>query len=96
MMDYLNYSNPALYTTALYWAVTTITTVGYGDVHAFSSAERVYSICIMIIGVFTYSYTIGALSNLMANLDSRNTKLNSKLELLNELSSECRLSKDFY
>jgi hypothetical protein len=50
----------------------------------------------MIIGVFLYSYTIGALSNLMANLDTRKAKLNSKLEKLNELSREYKLSHEFH
>jgi len=70
--------------------------VGYGDISAGNSTERVYSIIIMVLGVFIYSYTIGALSNLMSNLDARKAKLNQKLELLAELSIEYGISKEFH
>lgn len=50
----------------------------------------------MIIGVFVYSYTIGSLSTLLLNLDSRREKLNKKIELLAELSKEFSMSKAFY
>jgi hypothetical protein len=50
----------------------------------------------MIIGVFLYSYTIGSLSSLLANLDSSKEKLNRKLEVLQDLSHEYHISKTFY
>ena len=80
----------------MYWSITTITTVGYGDISAGNSTERVYALVVMVLGVFIYSYTIGALSNLMTNLDARKAKLNRKLELLGELSLEYGISKDFH
>jgi hypothetical protein len=72
-----------LYLTACYWTITTITTVGYGDIDAGNNnEERLYTAFVMIIGVFLYSYTIGSLSTLLANLDSSKEKLNRKLEVL--------------
>jgi hypothetical protein len=50
---------------AFYWTVTTITTVGYGDISAYNVEERIFCSIIMIIGVFLYSYTIGSLSTLL-------------------------------
>lgn len=37
--------------TAIYWVVTTMTTVGYGDVHFFDVAGRMFSIVVAISGV---------------------------------------------
>jgi voltage-gated potassium channel Kch len=39
------------YSTSLYWAFTTLTTVGYGDVSAGTMAEQMFSIATMMIGV---------------------------------------------
>ena len=81
---------------AFYWTVTTITTVGYGDILASTIGERIFCSIIMIIGVFLYSYTIGSLSSILLSLDSRREKLNKKMEILVELSREFNMSKVFY
>ena len=69
--DILNYDMFEMYMTSFYWTVTTITTVGYGDISAYNTEERVFCSIIMIIGVFLYSYTIGSLSSLLSSLDGR-------------------------
>jgi hypothetical protein len=43
------------YLVALYWAFTTMTTVGYGDVTPQTDEERIFCIFAMIIGVAFYS-----------------------------------------
>ena len=84
-----------MYMTSVYWTITTLTTVGYGDIVAKNTEERMFTAFIMIIGVFIYSYTIGSLSSLLSNLDARKEQLNKKLELLQEITSEYSLSKAF-
>jgi hypothetical protein len=44
-------SNFDLYISALYFSITTITTVGYGDIAGFSTNERIFCILLMIGGV---------------------------------------------
>lgn len=41
---------------AIYFAIVTVTTVGYGDIVAKSSVSRTYVIILMIIGIFLYSF----------------------------------------
>jgi hypothetical protein len=72
----MDLGNFELYSISLYWAVTTLTTVGYGDITAHSITEMVICCIVMIIGVFLYSYTIGSITNLLTNIDSRKAKLN--------------------
>ena len=42
------------YLTSLYWGMTTMTTVGYGDISASTTAEKVYSIVSMLVGGFMF------------------------------------------
>lgn len=55
-----------LYITSFYWAITTICTVGYGDVHSVTDIERVFNILWICIGVAFYSYTVGTLTNIIS------------------------------
>ena len=54
---------------SLYFTITTITTVGYGDISATSSTERVFCIFIMLMGVIGFSFATGALSSIIQNYD---------------------------
>jgi len=67
---YLNKLSPGrLYTTALYWSVMTITTIGYGDVVPTTPGERVTAILVMLVGASMYAYTVGMASSIVSNLD---------------------------
>lgn len=37
------------YIAAVYWAITTISTVGYGDLHSVNEGERLFCIMVMIL-----------------------------------------------
>ena len=59
------FSNYDLYITAVYFTVTTITTVGYGDIYATETAERMLGILTMLIGVIAFSFSTGSLSSIV-------------------------------
>jgi voltage-gated potassium channel len=50
---------------ALYMTVTTLTTVGYGEVHPMSNSGRVFTIFFIIIGVIYFLYIAGAIVQFM-------------------------------
>ena len=50
--------------------MTTITTVGYGDLSAHTTTEKIFAIVLMIIGAGGFSFAAGSLSSLMSNLDA--------------------------
>ena len=47
-----------IYTTAIYGSITTLTTVGYGDVKAFNAHERVYAYVLMFAGILIFTYLV--------------------------------------
>lgn len=80
------------YLTAVYWAVTTVVTVGYGDIAARTWLEMVVAVCWMFVGVGFYSFTIGSLSNYLTIVDTREALLTAKLAAVQELAIETGIS----
>lgn len=58
------------YVASVYFMVTTLSTVGYGDIAANTIGERVFCIIIMLVGVFTFTFVSGALSSIISNFDA--------------------------
>jgi voltage-gated potassium channel len=50
---------------ALYMTVTTITTVGYMEVHALSRAGRLFTLVVIVSGVTVLFYTVGKIAQVM-------------------------------
>jgi hypothetical protein len=65
MDPFKNLNTYELYITSVYFTVTTVTTVGYGDINGANPLERSVSICIMIIGVISFSFATGSLSSIL-------------------------------
>jgi voltage-gated potassium channel len=53
------------YLDALYMTVTTITTVGYMEVHALSRAGRIFTLLVIVSGVTVLFYTVGKIAQVM-------------------------------
>ena len=68
--DIMYLSGFDLYVASFYFTVTTITTVGYGDIHAYSSVEFIVGSIFKIFGVIGFSFASGALSSIIQHLDA--------------------------
>ncbi len=68
------------YLGALYWCVTTLTTVGYGDVTPSTEGEMMYAMLVMILGVGVYGYVIGNVANVLTNMDLAKARYLAKME----------------
>ena len=60
-----------LYLASFYFTVTTITTVGYGDMSASTFLEKIICILIMLIGVIAFSLATGALTSYISQQEMK-------------------------
>lgn len=91
--DYQDYQ---LYVCSFYFTVTTIVTVGFGDIHAYNVGEQVICIFLMLIGVISFSFATGSLSSIISNYDSSQAKLKEKIAILNEIKAEYKIGPDLF
>lgn len=59
------------YLASFYFIVTTITTVGYGDISPLRHYERLFTCILMVIGVVSYSMAISQITAIMTAKDKR-------------------------
>ncbi|ETO03844.1 voltage-gated ion channel superfamily, partial [Reticulomyxa filosa] len=72
------------YIAALYWALQTMITIGYGDVPPVRMEERIFAIVCMIIGGFLFTYGLTRIVNLVSTLNQNDTHLISVLDSIND------------
>ena len=76
---YRDETDGTLYLISFYFAFTSLTTVGYGDIVAYTDAEVMIAILWMIFGVCVYSFIIGTLTALFAAMDAKQESIETKL-----------------
>ncbi|RLN35386.1 hypothetical protein C2845_PM03G21160 [Panicum miliaceum] len=59
------------YAASMYWSITTLTTVGYGDMHAVNTGEMVFTTLYMLFNLGLTAYLIGNMTNLVVHGTSR-------------------------
>ena len=64
-----DFNHTERYVRAIYYVVSTMTTVGYGDITPKSSRHKLFSSVLMMLGAGTYGYVTGNISKLLLNTD---------------------------
>jgi hypothetical protein len=82
------------YISSIYWSVTTLATIGYGDITPANDFERILCIIWMILGVGFYSFAIGSLSSMISSIDAQQAVLTQKLYTVSEFADEAQLDKE--
>lgn len=80
---YDNFHNKSLavrYLTSVYWSITTLTTTGYGDLHATNDTEMIFDIMYMLFNLGLTAYIIGNMTNLVVHRTSRTRKFRDTIQ----------------
>lgn len=80
-----------IYLRCLYFAVTVLTTVGFGDINAFTVAEMVLVIFWMLLGIAFYSILVGTLSSVISTLDIKASLVNARMSEVEKFSQDFKI-----
>ncbi|KAK6912695.1 LOW QUALITY PROTEIN: Ion transport domain [Dillenia turbinata] len=79
------------YTYSMYWAIVTLTTVGYGDLHAENTGEKVFEIFYMLCNIGLTAYLIGNMTNLIVHSTMRTFIMRDSINKVLQFASKNRL-----
>ncbi|KAL0984476.1 hypothetical protein UPYG_G00142020 [Umbra pygmaea] len=67
------------YITALYFTFSSLTSVGFGNVSPNTNSEKLFSICVMVIGSLMYASIFGNVSAIIQRLYSGTTRYHTQM-----------------
>ncbi|KAL2475023.1 Potassium channel KAT1 [Abeliophyllum distichum] len=79
------------YITAIYWSIVTLTTTGYGDLHAENPREMLFDIFYMLFNLGLTSYLIGNMTNLVVHWTSRTRNFRDTVRATSEFTNRNHL-----
>eukprot|EP00742_Colponemidia_sp_Colp-10_P004866 GILJ01005198.1.p1 GENE.GILJ01005198.1~~GILJ01005198.1.p1 ORF type:complete len:869 (+),score=110.14 GILJ01005198.1:173-2779(+) len=82
------------YVVSVYWAITTLATVGYGDIHPYNSRERIFAMTCMIIGAVVFAYIVGNVSQLVQFEDDPTQMARERMESISAYMRHKKLPKE--
>lgn len=88
-----SYTASETYVYFMYWAITTMTTVGYGDTPPGNPMEIVFVTVAVYIGVFTLMYAIGTLGSFVDEMQMSADMTRKRIYRLKAYLKERKLSK---
>ncbi|KAI4344080.1 hypothetical protein L6164_011352 [Bauhinia variegata] len=89
--DFLEHSLGTRYVTSVYWSITTLTTVGYGDLHPVNCREKIFGIFYMFFNLGLTAYLIGNMTNLVVHDTSRTRKFRDTIHAASSFAQRNRL-----
>lgn len=79
------------YIASIYWSIVTLTTTGYGDLHAENMIEMLFDIVYMLFNLGLTSYLIGNMTNLVVHWTSRTRNFRDTVRACTEFSARNQL-----
>lgn len=89
----LDDSNFRKYLHSIYFTVTTIFTVGFGDITPGNEIEYLMTIVLIIFGIGFYSFSIGTITTILVNINNiKNAKLKN-YSIIHKYCDQCNLDE---
>eukprot|EP01083_Nonionella_stella_P064890 169591_1 len=79
------------YIAALYWSLTTMTSIGYGDVAPKTPSERIFGIFGMICGAVLFGHFMGNVLAVVADMSPAENEFHLKMDMLSQYMKEQNL-----
>ena len=73
------------YINAYYWAITTLATVGYGDIAPKNIIEKLYCMLVMLLGGGMFAYNINKLNSIFGDISKNHREYMLNLKILNQM-----------
>uniref|UniRef100_A0A803MJU9 Potassium channel n=1 Tax=Chenopodium quinoa TaxID=63459 RepID=A0A803MJU9_CHEQI len=70
-----------MYVVSMYWSMSTLTKVGYGDIHPVNTREKIFVIFYMIISVGLFIYWVAIMTSLISHRISVNMNFVSEVKV---------------
>ncbi|RXM27804.1 Potassium voltage-gated channel subfamily H member 8 [Acipenser ruthenus] len=81
------------YVTSLYFALSSLTSVGFGNVSANTDAEKIFSICTMLIGALMHAVVFGNVTAIIQRMYSRRSLYHTRTKDLKDFIRVHRIPK---
>lgn len=83
------------YIASIYWAITTMTTVGFGDIVPVNDLEKAYCILVLIGGTTLFAYVVGTVIEVASNSKSLMNREHEMVQRVNAYIKERGVSTEF-
>uniref|UniRef100_A0A3Q3N9R2 Voltage-gated delayed rectifier potassium channel KCNH4 n=1 Tax=Mastacembelus armatus TaxID=205130 RepID=A0A3Q3N9R2_9TELE len=84
-------SMPSAYISSLYFTLSSLTSVGFGNVCANTDAEKIFSICIMLMGALMHAVVFGNVTAIIQRMYSRRSLYHTRMKDLKDFIRVHRL-----
>ncbi|CAH3024940.1 unnamed protein product, partial [Porites evermanni] len=81
------------YIASLYWAAATMSSTGYGDIHAYNTESQLIATVVMLVGLLLYGYCLSSIAATLANSAAPKVEFFAKMAAVQQFMTEQNLSR---
>jgi len=80
-----------VYSIAVYWAIMTLTGIGYGDITPVNHLEYVVCACLMLVAAFVWTYIVASVVAVLWSVNPHEAVLKQRMDELNSMMASHQL-----